>query len=436
MTEEMDAGREGEGPEAHGSGVTERWVHGAVILALFGAIAVVVRPVLSPFVLFALFLYVVWPRLGVSIYARLAVAATVLVALWVLAVTGFLLAPFILAAILAYVLSPLVDRLERWMPRQLAVAAFALPGLGVLALVAFVLMPAVADQVSQLIGNVPRYIDTFESWVGGLRAWLIGLDVAGLNEETVPQLREVDAQALVRYLQERQEELVDRGLDAVLGLGRGIGTALAVAGYLVLLPILTYYLLRDWARIRGWIKDQVPPRRREAVLGFAREYDRLLNRYLRGQLLLALCVGVIIGVGFWVVGFPYALLLGLLAGVLNVVPYVGLAASLVVALLIAFLSGDIVTSLMKVAGVFGAEQVIENVIGPKIVGESVGLHPVWVILALALFGFFFGFVGLLIAVPAAVLAKIAVEAAMGRYRTSAWYREGRLPGGQVSGEEG
>ena len=208
----------------------------------------------------------------------------------------------------------------------------------------------------------------------------------------------------------------------MLGIGRGIGAVLTVVGYFVLLPILTYYLLRDWDALRERIEELLPRAYRDRVVAMAVEYDRLLGRYLRGQVLLASCVGVIIGLGFWVTGFPYALLLGLLAGILNFVPYLGLIASLLAAMLIALFSGHFLGGLLKIAIVFGVEQVLESILGPRIVGQSVGLHPVWVILSLALFSFFFGFVGLLLAVPAAVFLKLVLAAALRRYQVSRWFR--------------
>jgi len=402
------------------------WLHQLVVLAAFAVLAVSVRSVLSPFVLYLLFLYLVWPALASSpVAVRLAAAGSALMALWVAQTAGLLLAPFILALLLGYILDPVVDWIEgHGLPRSPAIWMLALPLLGILALLVFVVIPAVADQVSQLISNVPGYLRTLETWADHLRAWVVGLGIKGLDESTVPRLRDVDAQALVNYLQQRQSELAEGGLQAVLGLGRGIGAVLTVVGYLVLLPILAYYLLRDWDGLRERLAELVPPGSRAQVLGFAAEYDRLLGRYLRGQLFLAACVGVIIGVGFWILGFPYALLLGLLAGVLNFVPYLGLLASLAAAVLIAVFSGHFLGGLLKVAVVFGAEQVIESVIGPRIVGSSVGLHPVWVILALALFSFFFGFVGLLLAVPAAVFLKLVLSAALRRYRASRWFRGG------------
>lgn len=419
------------------TGLARSWLHPVVVVAVFAVLAVSVRSILSPFVLYILFLYLAWPWLSSSSLAvRLTGAATGLMLLWVADTAGLLLAPFVLAFLLGYVLDPVVDGLQRkGLPRAVATSLLALPLLGIVALVVFVLVPAVTSQISQLIGNVPAYLRTLESWFDGVRSWIVHLGIRGINERTVPTLRDIDAQALVQYLQRRQAELASGGLQAVLGLGRGIGAVLSVVGYLVLLPILTYYLLRDWDALGERLAGLVPPAYRRGVLGFTGEYDRLLGRYLRGQVLLAACVGTFIGLGFWIVGFPYALLLGLFAGILNFVPYLGLLASLAAALLIALFNGHFLGGLFRIGLVFGAEQLMESIVSPRIVGRSVGLHPVWVILALALFSFFFGFVGLLLAVPAAVLLKLVLSAALRRYRASRWFLEGAV-GAQSDRREG
>jgi predicted PurR-regulated permease PerM len=192
----------------------------------------------------------------------------------------------------------------------------------------------------------------------------------------------------------------------------------------VLTPVLSFYLLRDWDHLVARLGDLVPRGRREAVFGFAREYDDLLARYLRGQVLVALTVGSITTLGFWLTGFPYALLMGVLVAVFGIVPYLGLALSLLPALIIAFTSGDVALSLLKVAGVFAVAQGLEGaVISPRIVGDSVGLHPVWVVLALAVGGFYFGFAGLLLGVPGAVGVKLLVVRAIARYRASRLYQD-------------
>ncbi|MFQ5679236.1 MAG: AI-2E family transporter [Gemmatimonadota bacterium] len=398
------------------------WLHGLVAVGLAGLFLLAVRTVLSPFILFILLLYLLWPLVGGQAYRRLAVATTVLFLLWVVDTTGLLLAPFILALILAYILDPAVTLLERRrVPRWAAVALLAVPLLAVLSLVVFVLAPAVARQVTEFISDVPSHLSAVERWLDGARSWVIRLGIPGIDESTVPRLRDIDAEAIVQYLQARRTALAQGGVQAVLGIGRGLGAALTLVAYLVLLPILTFYLLRDWRKVIARVTELIPLEERERVVGFVSRYDDLLSRYLRGQLLLATIVGLLIWLLFTIVDFPYALLLGLIAAVFNLVPYLGFAVTLVVSVLIALFSGAILPSLGKVAIVLLIEQVVEQVLGPLIVGESVGLHPVWVILALALFSFFFGFVGLLLAVPAAVLLKLVVEAWIQGYRGSAFY---------------
>lgn len=398
------------------------WVYGVLAVGLVAAFVMTVRTVLSPFILFILTLYVLRPLVGGQAYRRLATVTAVLFLLWVVDTTGLLLAPFILALIFSYILDPLVDSLQRLrMPRSAAVGILALPMLGLIALVVLVIVPAVARQASELIAAVPSHLDAVEGWIGGARSWLIGLGIRGIDDSSVPRLRDINAEAIVQYLQARREALTEGGAQAILGIGRGLGAALTLIAYLVLLPILTFYLLRDWDKVVVRVTELVPLAERERVVSFVSRYDELLSRYLRGQLLLAGIVGLVVWLLFTIVSFPYALLLGLLAAVFNLVPFLGFVVTLAASLVIAVFSGAILVSLGKVALVLFVEQIVEQILGPLIVGESVGLHPVWVILALALFSFFFGFVGLLLAVPAAVLLKLVVEVWLQGYRSSHFY---------------
>jgi predicted PurR-regulated permease PerM len=243
-------------------------------------------------------------------------------------------------------------------------------------------------------------------------------------------LRAIDSAAVVAFLQERQEALRGWIITGVWGLGRGVGSAMGLMSYVVLTPVLTFYLLRDWDRITTAIAALLPRGNQAEITSFAKDYDRLLSRYLRGQITVAAAVGAITGLGLFIVGFPYAGTLGLMVGVLSVVPYLGLALSLVPALFIAFVTGTVVISLLKVAGVFIVAQLLEGtVISPRIVGDSVGLHPVWIVLALALGGFFFGFVGLLVGVPIAAGLKLLILRGLGRYKASDFYRGGGVTTG-------
>lgn len=395
-------------------------VRGVVVLLTFGLFLYTLGPVLSPFILFLLLLLVLHPYAGTRFHTAIVVAATLLTLLWILETTGFLLAPFVLSLVLAYILDPAVDVLERRLPRSVAILVLAVPIIGLLAAGLFIGLPALAQQLEDLIARFPVLLERSLAWVEGTRARLLAMDLPMIREDLlVERLRAVDSEAVVEFLQERQEELAANMWSAVLGLGRGLGTLLTIFGYVVLTPVLTFYILRDYDRARAGLVDLFPRARRDAWVEFLSEYDRLVSRYLRGQVLAATAVGVLTGVGLWIVDFPYSGLVGTVAGVFNLVPYLGLVVSLIPALAIALLSGNVLASLLKVAVVFGVVQFLDgSVIGPRVVGGSVGLHPVWVILALAVGGFFFGFVGLLLAVPVSVLIKLLVARSLARYRRS------------------
>ncbi len=205
-------------------------------------------------------------------------------------------------------------------------------------------------------------------------------------------------------------------------MGRGLGSAATVLGYVVLTPVLTFYLLRDYDGILARLRGLLPRGREAEVVEFAREYDVLLSRYLRGQLTVALIIGVLTGTLLFVLQFPYAFLLGALAGVMGLIPFLGLVLSIIPAVIIALLSSNVLVSLLTVAFVYGGVQLLDSgVISPRIVGDSVGLHPVWIVLALSVGGFFFGFVGLLISVPVAVGVKLVAVRGLTRYKSSELY---------------
>ncbi|HVH11567.1 MAG TPA: AI-2E family transporter, partial [Longimicrobium sp.] len=299
--------------------------------------------------LFFLLVFLFQPYAGTRHHLLTVSATGFLTFVWLLDTTGFLLAPFVLALVLAYVLHPLVER-----------------------------------------------------------------------------MRAIQPDAVMAWLQQRQTAIVRGVWTGILGVGKGVGAVLSLLSYVFLTPILIFYLLRDWRSIERRLGELVPAPYRDRVVGFASEYDRLLARYLRGQLLAAGIVGVLTWLGFLIAGFPYALLLGVVAGVFNIIPYMGLVASLIPALFIAVFSANPLMALLKIAIVFAVVQALDgSVIGPRVVGEAVGLHPVWVLLALAVSGYFFGFVGLLIAVPLAVLVKLLLTSALARYRASSLFRGDR-----------
>jgi predicted PurR-regulated permease PerM len=399
-------------------------VHSVLVVVVLGIFLYTVRGILSPFLVFLLLLFVTAPLQGTRIYVLIVSAAAMLTLIWALNATGFLLAPFLLALAFSYIQNPLVTRMERRkIPRKWGTLIMAIPTLVILGLLFFVAIPALGGQIADFINDSPKYLQRATVWVEGLQAQVMRRDIAGVDEEAlVARLRAIKPEQMVAYLQQRQSAIAGAAWAGVLGLGRGVGTILSILSYIFLTPILTYYLLRDWPNITARLGEMVPVKRRPAVLEFAREYDRLLSGFLRGNVTSSAVVGFLTFMGLFLLGFPYALLLGIMAAVFNIIPYVGLILTLIPALVIALFTPDPVVGLGKALGVFVVVQLLDGaVLSPNIVGESVNLHPVWVILALSVFGFFFGFVGLLLAVPLAVLLKLVITHALVRYRRSRLY---------------
>ena len=393
----------------------------AILLGLF---LWTVLPVLSPLILFLVLAYMLWPLFGTDTYKRLMLPLGALTFLWLLHVAGSMLAPFVLAFVLAYVADPLVDWwASRGIGRTWGALAILLLAIILIGIAAALIGPLVAAQGAQFLTDLPQILDELRAWYNA--------QVMGLANSQLPLLRDIPFERALdvrsrdvgQYLLDEIQRL-HPSWEAAMGVGRGLQTGLTILGYLILTPVLAFYLLRDFPSMGRAIEQVLPPTRREGTLLFLRRYDRLLGEYLRGQLLVATFVGIATGLGFWIVGFPNAVLLGVVAGIFNIVPYLGLIVSLVPALLIALLTPPLWLSLIKVAGVFFVVQSLDSYfISPKIVGDRVGLHPVWVMFAIIGFASVFGVVGLLLAIPLAVLVKLVIENGVATYKASVYYKD-------------
>ena len=225
--------------------------------------------------------FVLWavliPFRGKPGHTPLVVIAALLTVIWALATTGSLLAPFVLAFVLAYVLDPLVDKLEaRRVPRSLAIVILTLPVIGILAALVFLVVPAAAGQLGEVIQQAPVLAQRTADFAEGVLERMLLLDIPLIDEEAlIAQLRAVDSAAVVAFLEERQAALGAWVWSGFLGIGRGLGTVLTVGSYVVLTPVLTFYLLRDWDVITQTIGDLLPKARRSGIVSFASDFDRL-----------------------------------------------------------------------------------------------------------------------------------------------------------------
>jgi predicted PurR-regulated permease PerM len=342
--------------------------------------------------------------------AWLALAGAMALLLWLLAPV---LMPFVLAAVLAYALHPLVEKLAvrrvpRWLGAGVAVATLMLLALGVVLLI----VPVITKQVPLLKEQVPLLLERMNDTLVPLAA-RFGLDVA----VDVEQVR-----VWLRGLVSGHEQELLQGVLASLRIG---GSAFAaVLGNLVLTPMVAYYLLLDWAGLVQRFKALIPPRWRDATDSFLHETDEVLGQYLHGQLLVMAALALFYTVGLALVGLKLALPIGVFTGLAVFVPYLGFGLGLILALLAALLQFQSITGVLAVAGVYAVGQVAESLyLTPRLLGERIGLHPIAVIFALMAFGHLFGFVGVLIALPVSAVLLVALRRAKGAYLTSDLYRD-------------
>ncbi|MEL7024448.1 MAG: AI-2E family transporter [Pseudomonadota bacterium] len=318
------------------------------------------------------------------------------------------LTPFIAAALLAYVGDPLADKLQELrMPRPVAVLVVFILTLLVLAGLVLLLVPLVRTQASALFDVLPRYLLLLEE-----RVWphIAGVLADG-NGSSEPEFR------LSAMLESLGSSAGQWGSTLLTQITRSGGALLTAVVNVFLVPILTFYLLRDWDLIVARIGALIPVNRRESAFALARETDETLAAFLRGQLLVMVGLAIMYTVGLSLIGLKFALAIGVVAGLVSFVPYLGFIFGIGLAGLTAINSPDGgFLTLALVVVVFSVAQFIEgSVLTPKLVGDRIGLHPVLVIFAVMAFGQLFGFFGILLALPAAAVIAVFVRYAYRNY---------------------
>jgi predicted PurR-regulated permease PerM len=326
-----------------------------------------------------------------------------------------LLTPLFLAFTIAYILDPVVDRFERLrLPRPVGIAIVLTSALVLIGAFLALVLPTIAMDVAAVAGELPRHA---ESALRVLEQELAGYGV------TVPHTVEELVERFGSELQAAAGTLVSSASDALYWV---VGSTATVIGSLVaalIVPVFAVYLLNDFDRMTRGVHDLLPLRFREPVVSYAREIDGVLSHFLRGQVTVMLVLAVLYGGTYALLGVRLAVPIGIAAGVLNIVPYLGSAFALASGLFMSLVGG---WNPVQLAGVVIAYAVIQSlegfVITPRIVGKNVGLSDLWVLFALFVGGEVFGFLGVLIAVPVAAVAKIFVNRWLEQYRASELFR--------------
>ncbi len=333
-----------------------------------------------------------------------------------------MLTPFVVAAVFAYICNPAVNwMVARHTPRALAVL-LVIVGMGaVLALLILIFAPMIYREAVTLIGRLPELIELLDVRMSRFLSSRLGVDV------------NLDVASAKEWATENREAATDL-IPAILSRAREGGLAvIAVAANLVLIPIAMFYLLQAWPRITNGLQGLIPRPMLSRTMRILNEIDSVLSEFMRGQLSVMLLLAVFYSVGLWLAGLKFALPVGVITGLLAFIPFVGFGSGLILAILAALLQGEGWPPLIGVGVVFGIGQLIETyVLTPYLVGERIGLHPLAVIFALMAFGHLFGFVGMLVALPASAALLVGLREVRNEWLSSPVYLgNDRPPGGDA-----
>lgn len=340
------------------------------------------------------------------------IAALALLTLWLL---GPVLTPFVVAAVLAYVLTPVVNRIDNMLggrvPRVVAVLMVEVLFILMLLSILLLVVPIFAKELPLIRAQLPVLVDRLNN---SLSPWLgqfgiqVTLDVASIKA------------FILKYLNTNWEETMGSVLSS-LKLGGSV--VLTIAGNLVLMPVALFFLLKDWDRFVAILMDLVPPKLRASFDSFMDEADSVLGQYLRGQLLVMAVLAVYFSVALTLFGFDLAVPVGVFTGLAFFIPYLGFGLGLTLAILSGILQFGGLYGVLVVAGVYGAGQLVESFyLTPHLVGERIGMHPLIVIFALLAFAQLFGFLGVLIALPASAVLLVGIRRVRAGYIASRLYQ--------------
>ncbi len=323
-----------------------------------------------------------------------------------------ILAPFLAAAVLAYIFNPLVTRMARRLPRTVAVTIALALIAGIILVLLLVLMPLVTRQIKTIVTQFPQFIDWIKLNLGPLALQHFGV--------------ELDTALLKDWLTEHAQEVQGFAVKLLPSLKSGGLALLGLIGNLVLTPLVLFYFMRDWDDMVAHVAKLIPRNWKDMISGLLKEIDAVLGEFLRGQLLVMLLMAIFYTVALWAVGLDYALSVGLLAGCLTFVPYLGVISGVLLATLTGVLQFGDMTHLVWIWVVFVVGNVLEgSVFVPWLVGDRIGLHPVAVIFALLAFGQLFGITGILLALPASAALLVWLRHVRGKYLGSNLYQGDR-----------
>lgn len=380
------------------------------IVLLIGAILLLfvliytVQSILSPFLLLGAILFLLYPLRSYELAKKIMWLSTIIFGIWFFSSISSLLAPFVVSLVLAYVLNPAVNKCEAWgIPRWITSLIIIVLLIALVSVILFLVLPVALTQFEGILASLTTIFSDFNKWILS-SDFLQTLSRYGISADEVKS-------TLQTYFTPKLEDILKNILRWMLAMLSSLSSLVTQIFYVVLVPFLTFYLLADFPKISRRFFLLFPQSNRQRVIDNAHMADEVIGLYLRGVLTVAFVQGVMVFLLFSLVGIKYALVLGVIAAVLDLVPYFGLIITMILAGIVATFSDPPV--LPKVLFALGSIEVLRifetMYLAPRIVGNKVGLHPLLIIFSILVFFQFLGFIGLLVAVPATALIILFVR---------------------------
>ncbi len=363
-----------------------------IALALFGVLFSVTQLYQNPFIVFGAILFVLFPFRKSRLVKVFIWLSAIIFSLWFLHSISNLLAPFIAAFIIAYALNPLVEFLSSKKMSRTAASGLILAVFLIIIITAILLLaPPIATQFSELAKTLPQAIND-------LQFSIVNSLIPKLNSLGVPTQDIQDK--ISQGLPEKLNDILKGLLNSLSGIFAGLSVVLTQIVNLILIPFLTFYIMKDFDDIKSLVKNLFSVSARKKAVIYYHKIDNLLGSFIRGQLIASIIHGILVFIFLSILGVKYAIFLGAIGIILNLIPYFGLLVEITLAVIVSLFSGNPGLQVPLVILLYLLQNLLEtSFLIPKIVGEKIGLHPALLILSLLVFSYFFGFIGMLIALP-------------------------------------
>ncbi len=362
------------------------------VIFLFALFVFTVQSIISPIVVFIILTLTLFPFRDIKFLNVIFLISIFLFIIWIFNELGNILAPFIIAYLISYLLDPLIDKLEkRKLSRGMSIAIIFSMAIVLIGLIITFIVPPFFEQITKLLTAVPDFAKNFQYWIeNNLLVFLEKIGLPRANIETF----------IISNISGKIESILTSIFEGFLNIFGSIGTVLSQVVNVIIIPILTFYILKDFDVINDVTKRLFKQKNQLTVEYYAMKVDKIVGSYLRGASIVCLINGIVVTTMLTLVGVKYSFVLGILSAVFCFIPYFGVLISFAIGFIVALFSELSTLSLILIPVIYFGENLLESsILYPKIIGTQIGMHPAMLILSLFVFSYFFGLVGMLIAVP-------------------------------------